>query len=284
MKNLLAEIGWQLDQSIFPVVKNGGFVLPSESASFLNPLGKENYHEPERQNRPTTEPRPGTIGKPWPPGETPPVLGPDEGTIYRETLNSVCDAYPGTRKWDQGEGFWLYTESALLPELGRKASFITGVSIARRTVRSWGFWNSSVAGATWIGPRHTNFPDGSICAYEPGDGTWVFGDSLVELLDLYSVWALRHFHYEFFGRWPGPQAVAHPYERLLELADDEHCGCGISGKRYADCCKDADSRRNRIAEAIKFGFFSCWSLRYPPRSVLQFMQDGNRPPKISELV
>jgi hypothetical protein len=91
----------------------------------------------------------------------------------------------------QEGGFWMYTESALLPELGRTVSYLTGVSTDRHFVKSWAFYSSAV-GVFWIGPRHTNFPDGSICAFEPRDGTWCFGDSLVELLDLYTVWAIRH--------------------------------------------------------------------------------------------
>jgi hypothetical protein len=89
---------------------------------------------------------------------------------------------------------------------------------------------------------------------------------------------------EIFGSWPGPQAVAQPYERILELADNEHCGCGASDKRYVDCCKDADLRRNRIVEAIKFGLFSRWAIRQPPEDVLQFMLYRNQLPAISGLI
>jgi hypothetical protein len=295
-KDLLEEIGRQIDRCIFPLVKNGGFVSPRGSTVSLNILGKESYHEPERQRRSPTEPwagvsgrqgppgRSGATRRSWPPGETSSLLGTDDGTVYQEALRSVCEAYPGARTWKQREGFWLYSESSLIPELGRKVSFLTGVSTEKRAVRSWGFWNSGVVGATWIGPRHTNFPDGSICAYEPRDGTWAFGDSLVELLDIYSVWALRHLHFEVLGRWPGPQAVALPYERLLELADDEHCGCGSSDMRYSDCCKESDSKRDRIAEAVRFCIFTGWTLRHPPASILQFMGDRRQLPRISELV
>lgn len=296
MKELLEEIGRQLDQCIFPVVKNGGFVTPSGSAVSLKILGKESHHESERQRRSATEPRTGAIGRQrspgrlweagrsWPSGEASPILGTDNGAVYQGVLSSVCEAYPGARIWKQEEGFWLYSQSALLNGLGRKVSFLTGVSTIKRAVRSWAFWDSIVVGSTWIGPRHTNFPDGSICAYEPRDGTWVFGDSLVELLDIYSVWAMRHLHYEIFGRWPGPQAVGQPYERLLELTDDELCGCGSSDRRYSNCCKEFDLSRDRIAEAIKFCIFSGWTLRQPPTSIVKFIKNRERPPKISELV
>jgi hypothetical protein len=183
----------------------------------------------------------------------------------------------------QEGGFWIYLESTLLSNLGRTVGFLTYVSTDRSFVKSWAFY-ISIVGVAWIGPRHTNFPDGSICAFEPKDGTWTFGDSLVELLDLYTVWALRHVHYEVFGSWPGPQAVALPYERILELKDEEHCGCGATDKCYVDCCKEADSKLSQFAEAFKFGNFSRWAIRQPPASVVQFVLYRRTPPRIEAFV
>lgn len=292
---LLAEIGRQLNRSIFPSVKNSGIVSPGDTSVFPNPLGKETHHARQRQARSTTEPWQGHVGGQGTlrrarefagaraAGQTSPVIDPDDSAVYPDPLATVVSAYPATQVWMQEGGFWMLTESALLPELGRTISFLTGVSTEKRFVKSWAFYSSAV-GVSWIGPRHTNFPDGSICAFEPRDGTWRFGDSLVELLDLYTVWGVRHLHLEVFGSWPGPQSVAQPYERMLEVADDEHCGCGASDKRYVDCCKEADLRRNRITEAIKFGNFSLWSIRQPPEEVLQFMRYRIQPPVISGLI
>lgn len=292
---LLEEIGRQLNRNIFPTVKNSGIVSPSDSSVFPNPLGKETHHARQRQARSTTEPWQGHVGGQGAPGrtrefagaraagQTSPLIDPDNGAVYPDPLASVVSAYPSAQIWMQEGGFWMFTESALLPELGRTVNFLTGVSTEKRFVKSWAFYSSAV-GVSWIGPRHTNFPDGSICAFEPRDGTWHFGDSLVELLDLYAVWGVRHLHLEVFGSWPGPQAVEQPYERMLELGDDEHCGCGISDKRYIDCCKDADLRRNRIVEAIRFGNFSRWAIRQPPEEVLQFMLYRNQLPAISGLL
>lgn len=295
-KDLLTQIGRELDRSVFPVVKNGGFVLPSESIVFPKSLGKEPHHESKRHERSSFKSRSQTggwqrpagasdaAGRPWPSGETASLVGSNGGNAYQEELSLVCAAYPGARMWEQREGFWLYSESLLLPELGRKASFLTVVSTEKRVVRSWGFWNGGIIGASWIGPRHTNFPDGSVCAFEPQDGTWVFGDSLIDLLDFYSVWAVRHLHNEILGRWPGPQAVHLPYERLLEVADNELCGCGSSNKQYGDCCKQSDLRLRRVTEAIKFCMFYGWSIRQPPDSVLQFMKDQKLPPSIAAVI
>jgi hypothetical protein len=142
---------------------------------------------------------------------------------------------------------WFLVPSRLLAGLSQPALFLVGVSYVRTAVRSWSFWRDPVVGPVWIGPRHTNYPDGSICAYEPSDSTWIFGNPLVELIDLYSVWALRHLHLRTFGRWPGAQAVHRPYERPLELNPEEHCGCGSQARSYAECCPPEDVAGDRIA-------------------------------------
>lgn len=288
-KNQLAEIGRQLDRGIFPEVKNGGLVSPGGTAVFPSALGKEQVDESKRPRRSPAEPWAGSRtwqgapGRTWPPGETAPLVGADEGAPYEAELDAIRTAYPGAEVWRQEGGFWLFVESAILPGLGRKAAFLVAVATEKRAVRSWAFWGGRVPGYSWIGPRHTNFPDGSICAFEPRDGTWAFGDSLVELLDLYSVWALRHVHYEVFGRWPGPQAVAYCYERLLELADNELCGCG-STVHYAECCKNSDQSRNRVAAAVQFYILSSCAIRQPPPSIAPLLRDRERLPSISSLV
>lgn len=295
-KELLRVIGRQLDRSIFPRVKNGGFVLPSEPHVPFQPVGKEKQNAAERQRRSATESRPrpqggqGTSGKSWAAGGSwsagapSSVLDAVSGSAYQDELGAVCEAYPGARIWGQGEDFWLLVESSLLQNLPRKACFLVAVSTTNKLVRAWAFWNSCAVGVTWIGPRHTNFPDGSICAFEPRDGTWQFGDSLVILLDIYSLWALRHLHYEVFGRWPGPQSVAPPYERMLELRDDEFCGCGQSQKLYVECCKPFDNKLKLLAAAVSFGFFSAFSVRNPPKSVVQCVLMREPPPSIPDLL
>lgn len=295
-KALLFQIGHQLDRNVFPVVTNGGFVLPSESADSPQALGKEYHHESATRPRTQCEPRtldawrrPSTGSAtsargPWPAGEATSLVCGDVGSADEDALTTVVGAYPDTRAWKQEEGSWLLVESSLLPKLDRRATFLLAISEAKRAVRSWAFWWIPAIGANWIGPRHTNFPDGSICAFDPLDGTWAFGDPLVELLDLYSVWAMRHLHLEVFGRWPGPQSVAHAYERMLEVRDDEYCGCNHFDRLYAHCCEAHDRRRSVIAEAVQFGFFSNWAIRQPPLAILRFISGGGQPPKISEFL
>jgi len=292
-KDLLWEIGRQLDNGIFPIVKNGGIVLPSASAVLPETLGKESHHARAREGKKASRKRPlgaqGAFGGPQrtfarygASGDTASFVNAIIGNAY-ESLSDVGNAYPGMQVWKQEGGFWLYTESALLPGLARPVSFLTVVSTEMSVVRSWAFY-CSIAGVNWIGPRHTNFPDGSICAYDLRDGTWTFGDSLVNLLDIYTVWALRHLHYEIFGFWPGPQSVPLAYERILEFEDNELCGCGANGKHYIDCCKNEDLHTNLFREVIKFGRFSRWAIRQPPVQISQFMCCRNQPPQISRII
>jgi hypothetical protein len=298
----LREIGEQLDSFSFVYVKNGGLVVPSGPALLPRILGTEKENGKSRETRSETGPRAGTPA--WqgsafgprapgdgsrPPGETASVVGAGVREIYEDELNAVQRAYPGTQHWMQDDGMWVLAESSLLPGFFPKANFLVGISFANRSVRSWGFWGASAIGYSWIGPRHTNFPDGSICAFEQQyDRTWLVGDPLIDLLDLYTLWAVRHLHLRDLGRWPGYQAVPHAYERILELKENEHCGCQNSHKLYGECCRNTDLggrglAPNRLALAIDFTFRFAGGLRKPPAAVLRFLRDRVVPPSFSNL-
>lgn len=286
VESALRKIGSQLDQQIFPRVKNGGIVTPSELA-VPSTLGEEKYDAKSRKRRSATGPRQraaggeGSAGRSWTPGQTSPVVRASLQPHYEDELDAIRQAYPGAEVWRRQEEVWLLTESSLLNGFQRRALFLTGIFFDKVIVRSWGFWHS-VAGSTWIGPRHTNFPDGSICAFDPTDGTWRVGDPIVELLDLYTLWAVRHLHLQVFGRWPGPQAAPHPYERISELRADEYCGCGASDKLYGECCRDADLRRDRVADAVSFLLYS-GGVRNPPNAVVRFVRERVNPPRFNDV-
>jgi hypothetical protein len=175
----------------------------------------------------------------------------------------------------------LKTTSELLPGLEQWAEFITCLQFAPfPAYRCWGFWSD----AGWIGPRHTNFPDGSICGFDIKDGTWGPGDALVELLDIYSLWALRHLHLRVLGRWPGGQSVQHAYERLSEFRDDELCGCDqANGKTYAECCKASDLLRPYLKEAVMFSMPRFGGVRRPPHAIQDFRDGLADPPPFSKV-
>lgn len=293
----LREIGRQLDSFSFPVVKNGGIVVPGKPVASPWTTGTELENVKSGKTRSETgsrawasaRPRPFAWSWAWPyagsgaPGPAAPFVGSELRAKFTNELTDVETAYPGTQHWHDDDGMWLLVRSSLLPGFSMRACFAIAVSFSRAMVRGWGFWGSDAIGYEWIGPRHTNFPDGSICAFEPTDGSWCVGEPLVELLDIYTVWAIRHLHLRIFGRWPGPQAVRFPYERLLELRLDECCGCEDSRGPYGRCCEPHDRRRNQIAEALHFTHAMASGLRSPSKQVVNFLLSRNQPPKIRDI-
>lgn len=294
----LREICEQLDSFSFPIVMNGGIVVLRAPA--VPPvLGKELNHGKSRKGRSEAGPWEGASAwqgtsrgsraarRPGTSGEAASVLVAGLQAQYEGELDEVQHAYPGTRYWLLEEGLWLIAESSLLPGLSLKASFVVALSYVDKLgptgARSWGFWGSPTSGYSWIGPRHTNFPDGSICAFDPRDDTWQVGDPLVELLDLYSVWAVRQLHLRVFGKWPGYQSVPHAYERILEMKEDEFCGCSNSGRRYRDCCRSRDLAADHVTEAVKFAFWSAGGVRQPPSTIAKFVLEQKMPPDQSSL-
>ena len=195
-------------------------------------------------------------------------------------LSEVGVAYPGAMVYQQEEGFWLRLESLLLPNVGRKALFVVSVMPGTGQVTAWGYWHMATIGVSWIGPRHTNYPDGSICAFDTTDGTWQYGDDLVKLIDLYTVWAIRHLHLEWLGKWPGPQASANPVERITEFKDNEWCGCSAPQGTYGNCCKQHDLAEISPKAVLSFLLFSQRCHRYPPFNITAFASSAFNPPKL----
>ena len=280
----LQEIGKQLDRNIYPSVHNGGFVMPC-AADVPETKGRGKTDERQRSRRSKTGSRDGTTGRQGPTGETPSVICTELQSQYETELDAVYEAYPKTRVWQQSDGLLLLTESALIKDLDRTAHFLVAIPYSKQSMaKGWGFWGVSAVGAEWIGPRHTNFPDGSICAFEPSDGTWKIGYPLVQLLDLYSLWALRHLHMKALGRWPGYQAVRSRYERILELRPDEYCGCEHSDRLYGECCQKGDLAENTVAGAIAFNKKHHNWHRKPPTIVTDFVITRSNPPNINDVV
>lgn len=289
----LKQIGHQLDSDVFPRVHNGGFVRPLESV-ITSIRGEEAENERPRTRRSATQSRQwsepgqgssceqGERGS-WPSGDASPLVRPDIQQWYGEELSAVRNAYPKTLAWPLDEGMLLLVESALIHDLGRSALFLVVVPRdTQKRVVSWGFWGSLALPGSWIGPRHTNAPDGSICAFEIRDGTWQQGDSLVKLLDLYSLWATRHLHMEHYQRWPGYQSVQHAFERIVELRPDEYCGCSNSSRLYRDCCQSKDQKTSQLTAAIRYAN-SGFGSRLPPAWVNDFLLHRRNPEEVMAL-
>jgi hypothetical protein len=272
----LNAIGIALDRQLPIRVKNGGLVVLSEAAVPATVSTESNHGREEERgsaagSRQGSTGREGSSGGPWPPGDAASVIGANPQTQYETELSGLAKQYPEAQFWQCAEGFWVLSKCGMLPNLRRHALFLTGIFFPARMTRSWAFWGDPLAMPTWIGPRHTNFPDGSVCAFEPSDGTWKFGDPLVNLLDLCAVWAVRQLHLEIFGRWPGRQAVHFSAERLLELRPDEYCGCEHSERLYGECCMKKDLARDLISDSLNF-FWRTEGFREPPAAVVQFMR------------
>lgn len=293
IRSLLEAIGDQMDANVFPSVLNGGLVKPSRQSASIQILGEEFYNESESTEEPWASASPGNqagawastagssaAGRTWAAREASPFsLGPKDNDLY-PGLNEVGTAYPGTLIYRQEEGFWLRLDSRLLPRIGRKACFVVAVIPKLRHVTAWGFWDGGFLGATWIGPRHTNYPDGSICAFDTADGDWQYGDSLVTLFDLYTIWALRHLYLEYFGRWPGPQASTSSIERVAEFKNDEWCGCSRPRGTYGNCCRQRDLAGVTLGEVLAFGVFREERDRHPPSDITAFAQSMIDPPTL----
>jgi hypothetical protein len=210
-----------------------------------------------------------------------------EGQVIRLAL-----AYPTIQTFADNDGMWLLVKSSIIEGLHQRATFLVALPYRSGVgPRAWGFWTDAVDPPRWIGPRHTNFRDGSVCAFSPSDGAWSEGGDLRTLIDLYSVWALRHLHFEFCGRWPGKQygiigadPGAEAYYRQHECQDDELCGCGSEIRRYAECCKSSDLGWDFVQAASLFlkhtgGFEN----RKPPDAVVRFVQDQIAVPKMADV-
>lgn len=285
----LEAIGSDLDNGIFPKVFNGGVVAPGDYTAPQS-SGEEivDEHKTSVTSGTTQEGPPGTSRAsgasgasgaskgPWTASEAASVICRSDHVASEGELAAAYHAYPGIKVWEQEGGLWLLSESSLWCELDRAATFLTFVPRKHGVARGWGFWRYCV-GISWIGPRHTNFPDGSICAFSPFDKTWEVGNSIVELLDLYSTWAVRQLYLEKFGRWPGPQIAFHPYERLTEFKLDDLCDCQ-SGSRYGACCHSKDSSRNMLSDAVNFSLTHAGGLRRVPSEVANAVLLGAGPP------
>ncbi len=281
----LREIGLQLQKGGYPRAFNDGVLALKNPIIGVETLSAENTNEQQGSCRSATGSRQRTAGwqgsacRSWTPGASEPSSSGWLRKNYLGQLDAVFAAYPHTAFWTGNDGMWLAVESAVLAGLDRRATFLIAVPFHHlQPVRAWAFWTTSVS-QTWIGPRHTNAVDGSICAFNPSEGTWKIGGNLVNLIDQFTMWALCHLHLEVIGWWPGRQTAEFVYERLTELNDNEWCGCRAEAGRYSECCKESDLAADRFQAAMEFfGGFLKFKPRQPPASVSRLLWQRSDPP------
>jgi hypothetical protein len=294
---LLQEVGTALDENRPLRVKTDGLVVVDRESPTANTT-LENGDERQRETRPTARSwerparREGAARRSRQAGATTRVGGDVLRADYEGQMSRLAVAYPTVRALPDDDGIWLVARSKIISGFLREATFV--VALPDRigpAPRTWAFWDAG-AETGWIGPRHTNFQDGSICAFDPTEGAWSEGGDLRTLLDLYSVWSLRHLYLETFGRWPGKQYTivgADPrlqaYYRQIECKDDELCACGSETWRYAACCKSSDQQQSSVEQMTLFlreipgGFAS----RRPPPAVVSFAEGRAAIPKIVDV-
>lgn len=254
--DLLRAIGEDPDCAL---VYRGGRVEPGPGRPAISPPGgmgsnapkevSRNARREEGEGSPGSATRPGqgpsqrgAAARQGSPGATASVLSASglTDTVRRDLLGAV-ESYPQMRIQIAPKGVWLPCCIQPVRGLHDEALLLTWYPQSPSTPpRSWAWWDSGI----WIGPRHTNYPDGSICSFEPADWTWLPGQSLVTLLDLNTLWIVRHLHLRYFGCWPGRQVLHTAFERLREQQPEELCGGCESGRRYLECCFARDSERN----------------------------------------
>lgn len=264
--------------------------LPSRPKSDHFVLGKEKSNVKRTSSGPTSGSRQrsagwkGTASGSRPPSAPASVVSRSSATEYERHFGELIAAYPRSRLLIQADGIWLLVRSKLVQGLDREAIFVVAIPFSlEKPTQAWGFWSrGNEAFAQWIGPRHTNFPHGSICAFDVADDVWRTGASTVTLLDLYSVWAVRHLYLEHFGRWPGPQRARWPHERRLECRPDELCGCGSLEKTYAECCHSHDVQRDALRDAVSFLLATNGGHRSPPIEIVGFLRRQSAPPPMAK--
>ena len=288
---MLRRVGRALDNDEPIRVFRDGVVIAEEAIQPDLQEGKRpNESERTRGSAAGSRKRPARRGRPpHRPRPSGPATRLSVGGLRRAYRSHVADlqlAYDRVKTWPDEIGMWLAVESSLLSDLDFAATFLIGIPyVPMAQPRSWGFWKYR-KGIEWIGPRHTNFPDGSVCAFAPDDGVWVEGGSLTSLVDFYSVWAVRHLFLAEFGRWPGRQQAPGPFYRLIEFREGELCSCG-SGERYYQCCRLRDQAIDLLTSKREF---NAWSGghelgdRHPPSSITDFMTGiVGQPPSLSSV-
>lgn len=108
----LRGIGLQLDQGLFPAVRNGGLVEPSGSGIPIGLLGQEKcngYTKGSRGSSAGSRKRPsrweGKATGSRTPGAATPLIIAAVRSRYEAELDDVKEAYPGAKFWHQGGGF-----------------------------------------------------------------------------------------------------------------------------------------------------------------------------------
>ena len=236
LKKLL-EVGEALDIGRQLAVGHGGEVFVNEEESAQNakrecegPAGGQGSQRGSGERlRTRQEAAPGSPAR---------LRGKSLAEHYLLEEGEVSDRYGG-RFLPSRNGLWVVAPSSPLGPDGPQFHLAVYLPfVLGRRPQGWAFSKLGQFPKV-VGPRHTNFPDHSICAQGDNDGAWYPPDGLIALLNLYSTWLFRHLYLAEVGRWPGLQWGASALYRRTEFHPEDWCGCGKAA-RYRDCCQASD--------------------------------------------
>lgn len=274
----LQRVGASLDQGRSIRVLRGGLVVAEELHVNGDERKRDNETHGTQGSAAGSRQRPagweGAARRPRPAGSLLQAGSGDFRNDFEESLPELRLNYPGTRIWDDEIGLWAAVPSFPLGPDGPQAYLIAGLPFEATPKRQcWGYWKRGRR-LSWIGPRHTNFPDASICAFDDL-GAWRPTEGLSALFDIYSVWLACQLHLRVYERWPGPQHSINSYYRLKEFREGELCSCD-SGQAYFECHRPQDLLEDQSLAEQEFRAFAGGGLedRKVPLGVTRFAESG----------
>lgn len=199
---------------------------------------------------------------------------------YLRHLPEILQYYPSAISREVTDGLWVIVQSFPLGRDGPRFWICLFLPYSdKHDPKAFAFRKISLPRT--VGPRHTNFPDASICAFSSPDDAWRPGDSPIVLLNLYAEWLICQMYFRVAGFWPGGQSGLDAVYRQAEFKPGEWCFCD-SRLRYGECHFDAD--KNEVERLRAKGDLFDHGPRKVPSAILRFAKSRwKRVPLSSEL-
>lgn len=181
---------------------------------------------------------------------------------YNEHLKRVREYYPSLISREVNDGLWVIVQSYPLGRDGPRFWICLFLPASAGNDPKGFAFSKLTPLVRPVGPRHTNFPDASICAFSTDDDAWRPGDEPLVLLNLYAEWLICSMFHKLAGFWPGKQSGLDAVYRKAEFKPEEWCFCD-SGLRYGECHMESDGLAVEQLKA-KDQLFSHGERRIPP--------------------
>lgn len=244
----LRQLGQAIHAGHQPLVFDGGFVSlveQRESEVNKNVKPRTRNRSAPRQGQGQRKPR-----RPRSSGKAKPFRTGATEEAHGVGFRLLAQHYEALAS-EQQRGLWVAVKAYPLGSRGPQAHFLVGIANDSSVMpRAWAFQEIGER----VSPfplKHTNFPDASICAFTQASKAWIWEDGLLSLVDHYSLWAVKSWHRQITGWWPGRQVGVCGFYRRKEFAPSEWCGCE-SDKLYSDCHMAADTMLDERFARIEF--------------------------------